>query len=234
METNEMKYCLYQHTRKTDGGIFYIGIGDIKRPYKKYGRNKFWRNMVNKYDYNVQILVENISWERACELEKLMISFYGRIDKKEGVLVNLTDGGDGCIGTIVSNETKQKMSEIRKGEKHHNYGKKQSIETKTKISISHIGKKFSNESRQKMSENRKGSMNHFFGKTHNDKTKEKLSKLASQKIGEKNPNAKLTKEQALEIKNILNSLSYNTIELAKKYNVSRSLIYQIKQGKIWI
>ena len=114
METNEIKYCLYQHTRKTDGGIFYIGIGDIKRPYKKYGRNKFWRNMVNKHDYDVKVLVESISWERACELEKLMISFYGRIDKKEGVLVNLTDGGDGTKGVIMSEETKQKMKESQK------------------------------------------------------------------------------------------------------------------------
>ena len=115
METNEMKYCLYQHTRKTDGGIFYIGIGDIKRPFSKRSRNKHWRHIVNKHDYNVEILVNDISWERACELEKLMISFYGRIDKKEGVLVNLTDGGEGCIGFKHSKKDREQMSKDRKG-----------------------------------------------------------------------------------------------------------------------
>jgi hypothetical protein len=109
METNEIKYCLYQHTRKTDGGIFYIGIGDNKRPYSKRSRNKHWRHIVNKHDYNVEILVDEISWERACKLEKLMISFYGRQDKKEGILVNLTDGGEGSINRIYSNETKNKI-----------------------------------------------------------------------------------------------------------------------------
>jgi hypothetical protein len=108
MET-ENKYCLYQHTRKTDGRIFYIGIGDVKRPFEKSSRNQYWKNIVKKYGYNIVILVEGISWERACELEKLMISFYGRKDKKEGVLCNKTDGGEGTIGRIYSQETKNKI-----------------------------------------------------------------------------------------------------------------------------
>jgi hypothetical protein len=115
METNEMKYCLYQHTRKTDGGIFYIGIGDNKRPYSKRSRNKHWRHIVNKHDYNVEILVDEISWERACELEKLMISFYGRQDLGIGCLVNMTDGGEGCVGFKHSKKDREQMSKDRKG-----------------------------------------------------------------------------------------------------------------------
>jgi hypothetical protein len=105
----EQKYCLYQHTRKSDGRIFYIGIGDLKRPYSKKSRNRYWRHIVNKYNYDVKIIVDNISWERACELEKLMISFYGRLDLGLGTLVNLTDGGEGTISRIYSNETKNKI-----------------------------------------------------------------------------------------------------------------------------
>lgn len=108
MET-ENKYCLYQHTRKDDGRIFYIGIGDSKRPFDKRSRNKHWYNIVKNHDYNVSILVDSISWERACELEKLMISFYGRKDKKQGVLCNKTDGGEGTIGRVYSQETKNKI-----------------------------------------------------------------------------------------------------------------------------
>mgnify|MGYP003653319339 FL=1 len=109
------KYCLYRHTRKTDGGIFYIGIGGLKRPKSKVSRNKYWRNIVNKHDYDVTILVEDISWERACELEILMIAFYGRKDLKLGNLCNLTDGGEGSTNFKHSKEDKEKMSKDRKG-----------------------------------------------------------------------------------------------------------------------
>lgn len=136
------KYCLYQHTRKSDSRIFYIGIGDNKRPYSKKGRNKYWKHIVNKHDYNVKILVDTISWERACELEKLMISFYGRIDKKEGVLVNLTDGGEGTKGRNHSEKTKkilkEKMIGIKKSEETKKKMRKpKSEETKKNMKKNH-------------------------------------------------------------------------------------------------
>ena len=105
----EEKYCLYQHIRKTDGVIFYIGIGDKLRPYKSYGRNKYWHNTVKKYGYEIRILVDNLTWKKACELEMLMISFYGRKDLGLGNLVNMTDGGEGTLGSIISNETRKKI-----------------------------------------------------------------------------------------------------------------------------
>jgi hypothetical protein len=83
------------HTRKSDGRIFYIGIGKDKRPTAKEGRNNHWRNTVNKHGYDVIILVDGLTWSRACELETKMIAFYGRDDLKLGPLVNETDGGDG-------------------------------------------------------------------------------------------------------------------------------------------
>jgi len=95
MEETVKDTCLYMHTRKSDGRIFYIGIGNEDRPTDKNGRNKYWCNTVNKHDYNVTILVNNLTWERACELEVIMIAFYGRKDTVGGPLVNLTDGGDG-------------------------------------------------------------------------------------------------------------------------------------------
>jgi hypothetical protein len=105
----EKKYCLYQHIRKTDGIIFYIGIGDNKRPYKKSSRNKYWDHTVKKHGYNVRVLVDNISWNRACELETIMIAFYGRKDLGLGNLVNMTDGGEGTTGSIISKETREKI-----------------------------------------------------------------------------------------------------------------------------
>lgn len=167
---------LYRHL-KPCGEVFYIGIGKTeKRAYSKHSRSKFWRDLVNKYDYEVQILKSDLSWEEACELEILLISYYGRRDLGTGSLVNLTNGGEGSLGVIVSEETRQKLSEASKGFKHSeetkeickmiNLGRKRSDETKKKLSeymleynkihgSRLIGFKFSQESKDKMSESAK-------------------------------------------------------------------------------
>ena len=111
------------HIRKSDGRIFYIGIGDKKRPYDKSGRNNHWYNIVNKHDYDVIVLVKDLSWERACELEIKMIAFYGRQDKNLGCLCNLTDGGDGATGHIKSETVRFAISERTKGENNPMYNK---------------------------------------------------------------------------------------------------------------
>jgi len=161
--------CLYIHTRKSDGGIFYVGIGYKKRSYSKRSRNRYWRHIVNKHGFDVTILVENISWKRACDLEIKMISFYGRVDKKEGVLVNLTDGGDGAKGAVWSQESKQKRSGEnnpmfgvnRSGEKNPMFGRSGeksprfsiivSEETRKKISKGNMGRIVSEDTRLKKS-----------------------------------------------------------------------------------
>lgn len=100
--------CIYRHI-KPNGEVFYIGIGKtIKRAYVKSKRSEFWKNIVAAYGYEVQILKQDLSWEEACELEKMLISHYGRRDLKLGPLVNLTDGGDGGFGVIQSKETRDK------------------------------------------------------------------------------------------------------------------------------
>lgn len=130
-----MKYFVYFH-KKPDGEIFYVGIGGKKRPYSKYQRNKWWNNIVNKYGYSIELMHENINWTEACQLEIKYIKQIGRADLKLGPLVNLTDGGDGTIGVICSDETRIKKSLSL-------LGKKRSAETKNKISSSKKGIKFS-------------------------------------------------------------------------------------------
>ena len=103
------------HIRKSDGRIFYIGIGKKNRPYNKVGRNKHWHNTVNKHGYEVVMLVENITQERAKELEIIMIAFYGRKDLGLGSLVNLTDGGQGSTNFRHSKKDREQMSKDRKG-----------------------------------------------------------------------------------------------------------------------
>lgn len=100
---------VYRHL-KPSGEVFYIGIGVLKkRAYSKHGRNKHWINTVNKYGYEVQILTNNIEYEFAKEIEKNLISYYGRKDLNFGNLVNMTDGGEGAININIKEKLKKKI-----------------------------------------------------------------------------------------------------------------------------
>lgn len=144
---------IYRHL-KPNGEVFYIGIGKKSRAYSKKDRNKHWHNIVNKYGYEVQILKEGLNWEEACELETLLINYYGRRDLGTGTLVNLTDGGDGAVN--LSKESRKKTSDALKGKPSHRKGKKLSEEHKAKLSKAHTGKKHSEETKAKMSKPKRG------------------------------------------------------------------------------
>jgi len=107
---------VYQHVRKDNGQVFYIGIGKKEnRSKEKFGRSKHWHSVVKKYGYKIQITHKDICWEEACKIEQYLISFYGRKDLKKGELVNKTDGGEGAINLIVSEEIRQRYRKERKG-----------------------------------------------------------------------------------------------------------------------
>ena len=140
---------IYKHL-KPCGEVFYIGIGqEEKRAKSKSDRNNYWHNVVNKYGYEVQILKSDLTWEDACEMEKVLISWFGRRDLGLGTLVNLTDGGEGNVGWVASDETRARMSKSKKEKLSHNYGKKASKEAKEKMSISATGRLKSEESKEK-------------------------------------------------------------------------------------
>ena len=126
---------VYRHRRLDNNKIFYVGIGKSKqRAYNKYHRSGFWKRIVNKTDYSVEIIAEVDTWEEACELEQLLIQEYGRINTNTGILCNLTDGGEGVLGHIHSNETITKISNSKKGCISPNKGSKYSEERALKCS----------------------------------------------------------------------------------------------------
>jgi len=87
--------CVYTHTR-SDGIVFYVGIGNPRRPYSEVKRTQHWHNTTEKYAYTVTILHENLSWEAACAIEVQLIAQYRAISGAK--LCNLTVGGDGSKG----------------------------------------------------------------------------------------------------------------------------------------
>ena len=105
---------LYRHIRTDLNQPFYIGIGsdsNYKRAFTKKGRSYSWKDIVYKNSpYEVEIILDDLSWDEACAKEKEFIQIYGRKDLNLGPLVNFTDGGEGQWGRKDSPETKLKKS----------------------------------------------------------------------------------------------------------------------------
>jgi hypothetical protein len=122
---------VYRHIRLDKNEPFYIGIGsddsgEYSRAYAKKERNKYWHHITRKVKYDVEILLEDLSWEEACNKEIEFIKLYGRKDLGLGQLINMTDGGDGLINP--SKATKNKIAKTLV-----NYNKSMQIDMKIKI-----------------------------------------------------------------------------------------------------
>lgn len=128
-------YYLYRHIRLDKNEPFYIGIGTIYQEFPRSGsryerafsgkkRNIYWKNIVTKTNYEVEILLESDNREFIIQKEVEFIKLYGRKNIKTGTLANMTDGGEGALGTKTNKgrkcteETKRKLSLANKGKEH--------------------------------------------------------------------------------------------------------------------
>lgn len=128
---------LYRHL-KPSGEVFYIGIGQTKeRAYSKVSRSLHWTNTVEKYGYEVEILKSDLSWEDACEMEQILIEYYGRKDLQKGSLVNLTAGGEGIQGYTHTEKTRR----ILRKSMNCFYRKEQSRQALKLATMSNTGKR---------------------------------------------------------------------------------------------
>jgi hypothetical protein len=188
---------VYVHKKKSDNSIFYVGIGvKEKRAYRFNNRNKLWHIIYEKFDVIVEITHRDICYEEACVIEKYLISFYGRKDKNNGELCNLTDGGDGICGFIKSNDLKEKHRKTMLG-KQNMLGKKHSLESKNNISKSNKGKNRSISFKLKMKEISK---NRFFSEETKKKISQKLKQKAFwiNKFGENHNTSKRVSQYTLD------------------------------------
>ena len=171
---------VYQHIRKDTNEVFYIGIGKTRRrAYSKENRNNHWHNIVNKVGYDIDILIEGLTWDEACIKENELIKQHGRNDLGEGKLVNMTDGGEGTPNRILSEESKRK------------------------IGLASIGRQFDDEARKKMGEASKGNK-HALDHKHDEATRKKMSQSRTGKprseefkrmMSEKYKGQKMSEEQ---------------------------------------
>jgi hypothetical protein len=104
------RHYVYVHRRASDGKVFYVGKGSSPdRATDTSSRNQYWRRIVAKHGRSLEIVARFETDALAQQCEREMIAWYGRAN-----LANLTDGGDGCAGIIVSAQARQKLSEHAK------------------------------------------------------------------------------------------------------------------------
>lgn len=159
-------YLVYKHI--TPSGKIYVGQTNSSIE-KRAGNNgvlykmcPYFYKAIAKYGWdNIEHIVVSagLTKKEADWLEKYLIAYYNTTDSTYGY--NLTFGGDGVEGRIVSEETRAKIKSKSKGKhysektefkKGHGFSK----ETLEKISKANKGRKLSEVTKCKMSQSRKG------------------------------------------------------------------------------
>lgn len=187
---NKLKFYVYAYLRSKDsitgksGTPYYIGKGCGRRAYTKHGRIK-----VPKNKSCIVFLETRLTECGALALERRYIRWFGRKDLCSGILLNLTDGGEGREGSLrepMSLETKLKIGYANSGTKNGFYGKKHTGSQLQKWSDDRkgkgnqmygkrprLGKKLTDEDKVKF----QGKNNGMFGKTHSIEVRQKQREI---------------------------------------------------------
>jgi group I intron endonuclease len=231
MSKDERRFYVYAFLRSKDSEYgkkyspYYIGKGTGKRAFERHGRTI----PAPQDDRFIVFVQEGLTEEEAFSLEIYSIQMYGRIDLGAGILRNCTNGGEGGSGMVVGEETRRKLSEMRKGEKHYNWGKRGELSPMW-------GKPRSEETKRKMSEAKRGEKHHMWGKNHSEETKQKMSESRKGKVfsEQAKQNMKLAQRKYLYEFIDSNGEVYVTDSLSdfsKQYGLSAGQLSQVVNGK---
>lgn len=156
----------YQDAKRMSSFVLHQAI-------RKYGIDQF----------SIETIYTGDDWKHTLQvMEPQFITEYNTFIDNDGY--NMTMGGEGNVGRKVSDETKRKMSESKKGKTMKPF----SSEAKQNMSQALRGRPVSDETKRKMSESKKGktmkplSINHkrkisesTMGRIVSDETKRKMS-----------------------------------------------------------
>lgn len=138
--TKPADFYVYTHRRETDGSIFYVGKGRLRRAWQTHSRNDEWNKVRASDGLEISVVCKDMSEVCALTLERIGISHVG--------LQNLTNqraGGYGSnCGWSPSEEARKKIGDFHRG-------KKKKPEAVAKTSAANRGLKRSPELRMKYS-----------------------------------------------------------------------------------
>ncbi len=153
--------------------IFYIGVGGLnkfdnyKRAKDKRKRSNLWKHFASKVNWDWDILEDNLDKKTALEREIWWINARGRYNLGKGMIANLTDGGEGGSGHVISEETKEYLRNKYKGKPRPEHVRK---------AMNRLGWNHNKKSKEKISNSLKGENNPFYGKKQPKWVKDKSSK----------------------------------------------------------
>jgi len=166
--TTSGPFYVYEHWRLDRDECFYVGKGKGARAYNMKHRNPHHRAIQAKLNregsaIEIRIVANGLDEQTAFSLECERIAFW----RSTGVdLTNVTNGGEGISGLIMSSEARMKMRMAKLGKKQTPEqiakriaplrGRKQPIEAIKKMAQTRTGKPLSEAHKKRLSESHKG------------------------------------------------------------------------------
>ena len=177
--TNDARYYVYMHRNKINNKA-YIGITS-KDPKDRWGKNGYnyrktqpvFYAAIKKYgwdNFDHIVWANNLNKVEATYMEIKLIAIFKTNCKKyknPEYGYNMTDGGEGTLGLVHSDETKRIIGDKAKErykfpEDNPMYGRRHSEKTKKKMSEERQGQNT-------------GKDNSFYGKQHTEESKRRIS-----------------------------------------------------------
>lgn len=126
----------------------------LQQAYNIYGPDEFKYYVLEECERDNEILNR---------LERFYISLYKTYGFNGEFGYNLSEGGLGSMGVKFTDERRKMMSEINSGEKHPNYGKHLSDETKKKIGLANSAIQLRKPSRSNLGKKSPSSASQYYG-----------------------------------------------------------------------
>ena len=142
-EVSDRVCYVYSYLRKEELTPYYIGVGTT--PYRPFQEHNC---ALPSYDALVRVMRSGLTWEKAAEWEQFFIKRYGRKNNNTGILENLTDGGEGVKGPVITEEHARKIGEA--GRRYWKKNPEQLIERGKSISRARMGHEVSDETKRKL------------------------------------------------------------------------------------
>ena len=205
-------------------------LGQIKS--LKFKKEKILEQSKNSSGYFSMCLSKNNKSETK-QIHHLVYEIFNNYKLKDDECVHHDDKNK--ENNYYKNLIKMTLSEHsilhNSGENHPMFGKK----------CPEHSKRMSGKNNPNFGKNMSGKNNGMFGKHHSNEIRKKQSEKMKRRYksgkldykGENNNNSKLIKENIIEIRKLCDENILTQEEIAKKFNIHRSTVSQIKNKKRW-